>query len=691
MSTEESRPGNGKSASGPLFRELVENAIAGVYAHSQDGFTYVNQRMTEMTGHDESELVGERGLVDLARSMEENRVKRFIDVCLDRKEEVQFIFEATDTAGETRYFEVHGTAREKEGNLLMIGTMLDVTERKEMEDALMRSRENYRVIFENSPYPMWVFDTETLKFLEVNEAAVDQYGYTKEEFRNMKIDALRPPESRLDVLEMLEEEQQEAFNQRGEVKHQTRNGTIIDVEVTSSTMNYNGRPAGLVLAKDITERKRAQEKIEHMAHYDPLTDLPNRPFFTKKLSRAIEDIEEKDKTLAVMFLDLDGFKQVNDAFGHSVGDRMLKDLSKRFRGSLSEDYVISRWGGDEFTIFLPELDTTNEVRDTAQSIFDVLDQPFRVRDRSFHLSASIGIALYPEDGTDSEELISKADIAMFQAKEESRNTFEFYTEGEKEEKKEVVKLVNEMKASIDDEDFMLFYQPQVAAATGRIKGVEALVRWNHPDGDLKNPTSFIPVAEASGLIIPMGRWILREAVRQHRKWTEEHGWRFPVSVNVSAGQILNTDILETVEEVLSNASLPPEMLELEITEHSVMQDLERGMNVLESFRDMGVRVAVDDFGTGHSSLRYLTRLPFDTLKIDRAFVQDIEKEQYSTELVKLITMIARRLDLRVVAEGVENELQAESLKKFRDIHMQGFLFCHPKAPDEIVDFLQENI
>jgi diguanylate cyclase (GGDEF)-like protein len=450
---------------------------------------------------------------------------------------------------------------------------------------------------------------------------------------------------------------------------------------------------GMVVCLLEEERRsavRASVQIEHLAYYDGLTGLPNRELFIDRLSLALVQAHRDSKQLAVLFLDLDRFKQINDSLGHSVGDELLRAMGTRVHEAVREGDTLARLGGDEFTLLLPGVHNAAEAARVAQKLLEAVRRPFELHGRELFVTTSIGISLYPEDGVDAESLIRSADIAMYRAKEQGRDRFQLHAPAMNAQAVERMGLEHGLRKALAQEQLVIHYQPIIEVATGRIHGTEALLRWRHPELGLVPPDDFIDLAEMTGLITPMGPWILEEACGRTRAWQRGTRFYFSIAVNLSARQFQERDLVSQVKRALQSTGLEARFLELEITESVAMQTAENTLRTLRELKALGVRISIDDFGTGYSSLAYLKRFPIDTLKIDQSFVSDIGTNAEDSAITSAVIAMAHGLGLRVVAEGVEREEQLEFLRRQRCDHYQGYLFSRPLAPDEVAALLREG-
>lgn len=444
-------------------------------------------------------------------------------------------------------------------------------------------------------------------------------------------------------------------------------------------------PLARSLVAQIHERKLAEERFAHLAHHDSLTNLPNRVLFHDRLQLAMIDANRRKQSVAVMFLDLDRFKTINDTLGHDAGDELLKQAAQRLTACLRAGDTVSRLAGDEFAMVLPGAESVEHTRHLAQRLIGVFTEPFTIREQQIFITASVGITLYPADAATVEGLLKNADTAMYRAKDTGRNNFQFYSADMHAQAVKRLTLENRLRGAIERAELVLHYQPIVNLKSGQIVGMEALLRWNHPELGLVPPLDFIPLAEESGLIIPIGRWVLQTTCAQARVWQDAGLPPLQLSVNLSARQF-QKDLVDTVATVLRETGLGPQCLELELTESVVMQNPEMAVTTLDALDRMGVRLSIDDFGTGYSSLSYLKRFPIDTLKIDRSFMRDVPGNGDDMKIIAAIVTLAHGLDIRVVVEGVETALQLSYMRELRCDAMQGYLFSKP-LPAELFALL----
>jgi diguanylate cyclase (GGDEF)-like protein len=448
---------------------------------------------------------------------------------------------------------------------------------------------------------------------------------------------------------------------------------------------------GLILAILEDQREAADEatsQVEHLAYYDTLTGLPNRSLFSDRLAVALTHAARHHYKLAVLFLDVDRFKQINDSLGHTMGDRVLRTVGSRIRGAVREEDTVARFGGDEFTILIHIIGKIEDAGKIAQKVLDSLKAPIVIDEREFVLSSSVGISIYPIDGSDGETLIRNADTAMYRGKDLGGSTYQFYAATMNHKALEALEVENGLRRALAQDEFELYYQPLVDVATGSVFGLEALIRWNHPQLGLLRPDRFIPAAEESGLIIPMGRWVMREACRQAAEW-HRRGYRVVVAVNLSGRQFQDPDLIRHVKDALEMAELRSQFLELEITEGYAMQDVQKAILTLRQLKTLGVRIAIDDFGTGYSCLSYLKQFPIDTLKLDGSFVRDLSAPE-DAQIALGVIALAHSLKLKVIAEGVETIGQMAFLRDHACDRLQGYLFSRPMPAANFERFISQK-
>ncbi|MFN9488957.1 MAG: putative bifunctional diguanylate cyclase/phosphodiesterase [Betaproteobacteria bacterium] len=469
-----------------------------------------------------------------------------------------------------------------------------------------------------------------------------------------------------------------------------REGKLTPVEIHAGRTLLNGSRRATVVVRDISERLNSQEQMWRLAHFDDLSGLPNRLLFRQLLEQALIDAGRSRKPLALLLIDLDRFKLINDTLGHDAGDEVLREVTARLRQCLGETDIISRFGGDEFAAMIRDIGDEDAARTAATRVLAAVDKPYRINGDEYHLSASIGISTFPGDSADATALLRNAELAMYRAKDQGKNNFQFHSPQMNARSFEYVVLERFLRRAIEQDEFLIHYQPQVEVGSGRLTGAEALLRWNHPGMGMMQPDKFIPLAEETGLIVPIGRIVMMRACIAARRWQDFGLAGFRVAVNLSPRQFVQSELVADVRHILEDTGLSPESLELEITESMVMENPDRAAAILHELRAVGVKLAIDDFGTGYSSLGYLKRFPVDTIKIDRSFIKDVPADADDVAITHAVIAMGRSLRLSTVAEGVETAAQAEFLATHGCDLMQGYLISRPLPLDDMDTFLSQK-
>lgn len=471
-----------------------------------------------------------------------------------------------------------------------------------------------------------------------------------------------------------------------------RDGSYLPIEYTATPLHNEQREIqGIVVVfSDISLRKTVEEQLTNLALYDHLTKLPNRLLFEKTIAQTIARAKRSNKEMALMFLDLDHFKNINDTLGHDVGDMLLKGVADRLQQCIRKSDTVARLGGDEFAVILDEISKAEDAGLVAEKIINILAPPFLLDGHEVFASTSIGIAIYPVSGDNSITLTKNADIAMYQSKQEGRNNYRFFTESMNEDIMHKLELIHHLRYAIEKNELFLHYQPQMCLSTKTMSGMEALLRWHHPSLGQLQPSEFIPIAEETGLIQSIGAWVLETACLVNRNWQLKGFKPIVISVNLSSSQLIQGDIIEIVKTALKKSKLDPKYLELEITESSLIRNQEQCKEILAQLHQIGVHISIDDFGTGYSSLNYLKRLPVDSLKIDRSFVCDIASDPNDEAIIKAVISLAHNLDLKVIAEGVETKEQLDFLAQNRCDEIQGYLYSKPLSRDDMEAFFKNH-
>jgi len=545
---------------------------------------------------------------------------------------------------------------------------------RQREESLLQ----WSTVFRDASEGMLITNTKGA-IVDTNQSFTRITGYTKDEVLGKNPSVLNSGRQDKAFFLRMWSELSDHGRWQGEIWNRRKNGDIYPEWLSISriddregnTFNY------VAVFSDISSLKESEQKFYHLAHHDPLTGLPNRLLMTARLEHALKQSKRNPTHLAIMFIDLDRFKNINDSYGHALGDQLLIEVSRRLKNHLRSGDTISRIGGDEFVVILEQLELAEQAATLAQSCIDILAKPFAIDGHEIFITPSIGIALFPEDGNDAQTLLKHADIAMYRSKENGRHCYSFFTKQLSDQVKERLKCETLLRRALEREEFELHYQPQVDANCGEILGAEALLRWNHPEHGQVLPNEFIQVLEETGLIKDVGAWALKTACQQMQAWEAAGLPKIRLAVNLSAKQVSPECINHQLCDMLTNSGLTPNRLELEITEHSIVQGKEQGIQLLKSLREWGVSLAIDDFGSGYSSLMRLKQLPVHCLKIERALVRDVPSDPDDQAICQAVVALGHSLGVRIVAEGVEREEQADFLRSIGCDELQGYLYGRP--------------
>jgi diguanylate cyclase (GGDEF)-like protein/PAS domain S-box-containing protein len=669
-------------------RAIFEAALMGIALTQDRRMVRVNRRMLEITGYSREELEGSS--------------TEFLYASRPLFEKVGQ--EGYPLLAQGKNYDTETQFRRKDGSVIWVrlsGRMIDlsapvsgslwviddITARKSAEERLLL----WAKLLEGSTQAITITDAYN-HILMVNRAFTEVTGYTLEEVRGKNPRLLKSGRHDLAFYREMWMALKEIGHWQGEIWNRRKNGEVYPEWLSISTVrNPQGNLTHYIgIFSDITERRAADERIHYLAHYDSLTGLPNRALLNARLEQVIAAAHRCGRHAAVLFLDLDRFKNINDSLGHPIGDLLLQAVGARLKGDLRESDIASRIGGDEFIIVLPDLGAAEDAAVAARHLFDTLSKPFSISGHELSVTASIGISVFPQHGQDVESLIKNADAALYHAKNTGRNNYQFYTEDMNARALEILALENELRRALRREEFVLYYQPQADIHSGQIVGAEALIRWQHPDRGLVGPNTFIPLAEERGLIVPLGNWVLYSACQQNRRWQTEVSRAIPVAVNISALQFRQREFLGKVTDVLRETGLDPCYLELELTESILMHDAEAAIAMVRALKAMGVKLSIDDFGTGYSSLSYLQRFPIDRLKIDGSFVRDMTTHPDAAAITQITISLAKSLNLKVIAEGVKTLEQVELLRAQGCDEVQGYYLSRPLPADEFTQLLKEG-
>jgi diguanylate cyclase (GGDEF)-like protein/PAS domain S-box-containing protein len=562
-------------------------------------------------------------------------------------------------------------------------------QRAQAENALRESEAHFRALVEQASDSFYVHDIEG-RVIDVNQRGCDCLGYDRSELLGMSIadiDVDLSVEKLKGLLDRITSKVPIALESR----YRRKDGTVFPVEIRLGPIDIDGHRHLLSLVRDVTERKQLQDHIQHLAYHDPLTDLPNRAMFSRHLIHAMLQARRYVKGLALLFIDLDRFKNVNDTLGHDAGDRLLQEMARRLTTSLRSGDLVARFGGDEFVILLEEVTDLDHVSQVARQVLSALVKEYPLDGQLIHITASIGISIFPEDGRDEFSLMRHADVAMYRAKDSGKNNFQFYSAQMDLHSASQLALESSLRRALERNELILHYQAKVDAQNGRITGVEVLARWQHPELGLLYPEHFIPLAEETGLIVPLTKWVLREACSQNCRWQKEGLPPLRIAVNLSARQFADSNLLNDIAQTLHDVEMDPTLLELEITESMMMYDTDKTIQILARLKVMGIRIAIDDFGIGYSSLSHLKQLPIDIIKIDRSFIMDIPGNKADEAIADAIIAMGKSLKILVVAEGVEALEQLQFLRNRGCDEIQGFFFSRPIPAADFSQLLHKNL
>jgi diguanylate cyclase (GGDEF)-like protein/PAS domain S-box-containing protein len=690
------------------YRRLVDLSPDAIIVHSDGRIVYINQAALKLLGAGTAEQIIGRRFQDFVHPDSLHTVKDRHRKMMEEGKDAPLI--------EEKFVRLDGAVIDVEVAAIPFiyhekpaiqAVVRDITERKRSEIALRQSEERYRAFVEQSSEAIWRFEVEKpisvhlpeneqidlfyrfAYLAECNDVMAKMYGFERaEELTGARLGdfLVRTEPKNTDYLRAfirssyrLVDAESHEVDKYGETRYFSNNlvGIVEDGELVRAWGSQ----------RDISERKQAEEMIRHLAYHDPLSGLPNRMLFQDRFGQALAVAHRNNEMLAMLFLDLDRFKTINDTLGHAVGDMLLKGVSQRLELCLREGDTLARLGGDEFMILICGLQNLEEAAKLAERLLQAVRPSFHFENQELHITTSIGISLYPYDGKDADTLIKNADIALYRAKEHGRDNYQMYTPAMNERAFEKLSLENSLRRALERQEFVLHYQPQVSLRTGRIMGAEALLRWRRPGGEFLSPMDFISMAEDTGLIVPLGEWVLRAACSQNKLWQLAGLPPLHVGVNLSARQFQQQSLIRAVSRILEETGLDPRYLDLELTESAVMKNSEAATETLKELKSKGIQISIDDFGTGYSSLSRLKRFPITALKIDQSFVRDCMTDPDDATIVAAIISLAHSLKIRVVAEGVETEGQLEFLRSLKCDAAQGSLVGEPLTADQFTEMM----
>lgn len=675
------------------IRSTLESIQDGYYEIDMDGnLSQSNHALAEILGLSQNELLG-RNITEFMNVDDARKLKQVFHWVSHKGTAVNCV--------EWQITYKDGLHRSVEGSVVLIresengkhlgyrGIIRDITERKDSEKLLEESRYRYKSLVDYNPDLICSMSLNGI-LLTINPATEKITGYSSNQLLGITCGHLlgRDKVSKVIRYYLLAKK---GITSSFEISIQHKKGYAVELQIRLIPIIIDEKVEGVyIIGKDITEHKQAEETINHMAYHDALTDLPNRRLFIDRLTDGLLQTARTEHKLAVLFLDLDRFKYINDSLGHSFGDRLLKTVADRLKYCIGRSGTIARMGGDEFTVLLSDVIDESSVILIASSIIEEINNPIMIDGRECSVTASIGISIFPDDGSDAQTLMMNADTAMYRSKETSRNTYKFFNHLMSEQASKQLSVEQELRKAVERNELVLMYQPQVDLKSNQITGVEALVRWMHPTRGLVAPSEFIPLAEETGLIVPIGEWVLRTACRQNIEWQLAGYTPIRVAVNLSAYQFKQGNIVQKVAEILLETGLNPQYLELEITESIAMQNAEQVIHTLEALKQLGIQISIDDFGTGYSSLSYLKNFPIDRLKIDKSFVNNITNSAGDAVIAESIIAMAKSLKLGVIAEGVETAAQYQFLKSSGCHEMQGYYFSKPVPVNQLLSQLTKE-
>jgi len=680
---------------------LLANLDGMVYRCRDDAYwtmEFVSQGCHRLTGYHANELLfnGKISYEYITDPDDRAHVREVVKAALEQRERFDIEYRIVHADGSTRWVWERGAGVVDASNHLVAveGIIQDITAHKRAFQDLREAERRYHSLFENAIEGIFRTTPEG-RYLDANPALARIYGFADtaelgDSLRDIRAQLYVDPSRREEFMRIVKARgsisgfESQVYRKNRDVIWISENARAV-IDDSGQVLYYEGT------VEDITERKLYEARIEQQANYDTLTGLANRSLLSDRLEQAILTAASYGTRLAVVFVDLDRFKYINDSLGHHVGDQLLCAMAQRFKSCVRDCDTVARLGGDEFVLLLNGLSDTDNVAILMERMLALISHPWTTSEGEFEVTCSVGVALYPDDGANAQTLLKHADSAMYRAKERGRNNFQFFTSELNALMTERFELESGLRRALERDQFCLYYQPRIDLKTGTIIGAEALIRWRTADNELMLPGRFIPVAEETGLIVPIGAWVLQAACAQNQAWLQAGLPPLLVSVNVSLRQFQRDDLPQTIADVLRQTGLPPGGLEIEVTESSVMHNAERLIDMLCAIKAQGVQISVDDFGTGYSSLSYLRRFPVDRLKIDRSFVQDILLDQDDGTIVRTIIALGHNLGLKVVAEGVESADQVVYLRDNGCDELQGFYYGHPMPAADFEHMVRDNI
>jgi diguanylate cyclase (GGDEF)-like protein/PAS domain S-box-containing protein len=663
-----------------LNLKILDALPINIFLEDREGRTiFANKQACKLNGMNLDELVG-KTVYDffplyIANQMRTNDLEVWQQKELVTKETIVG-FQGHESFMYTGKTIIHSDESHEE---FLLGFGLDITDRVKAERQLRDSEEKFRNLVDQAADCFFLIEKNGL-IVDVNPFACNLLGYKKEDLLSLHVAHLFSSLSKKISTINQNTDYDTSYNFEDYLKNP--DGTSIPIDINLRLINISDRQMYLALCRDISEKKKTEAKIHHMAFHDALTGLPNRWYLLTYMDQLLNKTDRNQKSISILLLDLDHFKVINDSLGHQAGDVLLQEVANRLKTILKKNYSLARFGGDEFILILPN---TNEyeAKQISIEILRIMKSPFRIQKQKINVSTSIGISMYPNDGEDMNTLIKNADIAMYRSKEQGRNCYFQFNSSMKDHARERMEMEIMLREALERREFVLHYQPKINMTTGKFSGAEALVRWQKSEENLVYPDAFIPIAEETGLIVQIGERVIREACIRCKEWHDQGLTDLSISVNISASQFHKQNIEELIANILKETGLPSHALELELTESTVMKSPEEARIVLKNLKSLGLKISIDDFGTGFSSLSYLRHFPIDTLKIDKSFIMNLDSDHANAMIAKAVISLAHSLNLKVVAEGVENSEQLHFLEKEKCDFAQGYLFSRPLSWDKI--------
>lgn len=656
-------------------------------------FKSLSKDFLEILGYKSNELMG-RNIQELIHPDDRDFSQNGLGDVLEGSILTNFEHRVLSKNGKYHWFSWVALPFLSEGFIL--GIFQDVTLQREIDREIVNQGKKYKDVFENLPMGIAITDTNGI-ILEINDSARELFEIPigtklKRSLNHKKWRVVSSSGSSIlprnfTLLQALKKKESLKGLEFGMMRNEDDPGSILWLEVMASPLHIDGY--GLAVGfKDVTERKLAEEKNTYLSNYDEITGLPRRKNLLTKMDVLLEEANRHGGKVGVIALDIDNFKYLNDSFGHNFGDLFLKEVANRIKGSIRNFDILSREGGDEYMVALPDIENESDAAIVCESIQDALSKPIQIGKYSAFTSVSMGISIFPNDGRDPDSLLKNADNALHQAKKLGKNTYSYYTSAMQDVVRARLEMEHSLRVALQREQFELYYQPKVDLTENKVIGFEALIRWKHPERGMISPLDFIPLAEETGLIVPIGEWVMESAIQQIAIWQKHIQGDFHIAINLSIKQFNHEFLVSNLAKFLENYKISPKSLEVEITESVLIDNTNQAIHILHEIHNLGVSITIDDFGTGYSSLGYLKKFPVRALKIDRSFIQDLEMDEDSQVIVKAVINLGHNLGLKVVAEGAETIMQCQILKTLEADSIQGYYYAKPMRADLALDFIK---